>query len=63
MLGTSDTWSMSRLSHRPSEPVYYIEDCRICIPIWLTVNDFQGELGLPFLINRNKVDFQHFGSL
>ena len=63
MLGTSDTWSMSRLSHRPSEPVYYIEDCRIFIPIWLTVNDFQGELGLPFLINRNKVDFQHFGSL
>ena len=29
MLGTSDTWSMSHSSHRPSEPVYYIEDCRI----------------------------------
>ena len=29
MLGTSDAWSMSRLSHRPSKPAYYIEDCRI----------------------------------
>ena len=29
MLGTSDTWLMSRLSHRPSNPAYYIEDCRI----------------------------------
>ena len=29
ILGTSDTWSMSPLSWRPSEPAYYIEDCRI----------------------------------
>ena len=29
MLGTSDTWSLSRLSHRPIDPAYYIEDCRI----------------------------------
>ena len=29
ILGTSDTWSTSRLSHRPSEPAYYIVDCRI----------------------------------
>ena len=29
MLGTSDTWLMSHSSHRPSEPAYYIEDCRI----------------------------------
>ena len=29
MLGTSDTWSMSRSSHRPSNPAYFIEDCRI----------------------------------
>ena len=29
MLGTSDAWSMSRLSHRPSKPAYYIEDCWI----------------------------------
>ena len=28
-LGTSDAWSMSRSSHRPREPAYYIEDCRI----------------------------------
>ena len=27
--GTSDAWSMSRSSHRPSDPGYYIEDCRI----------------------------------
>ena len=26
MLGTSDAWSMSHLSHRPSEPAYYIAD-------------------------------------
>ena len=29
ILGTSDTWSTSRLSHRPSDPAYYIVDCRI----------------------------------
>ena len=29
MLGTSDAWSMSRLSHQPSKPAYYILDCRI----------------------------------
>ena len=29
ILGTSDTWSMSPLSHQPSNPVYYIEGCRI----------------------------------
>ena len=29
MLGTSDAWSMGRLSHRPSEPAYYIVDWRI----------------------------------
>ena len=26
ILGTSDAWSMSHLSQRPSKPVYYIED-------------------------------------
>ena len=26
MLGTSDTWSMSCSSHRPSDPAYYIDD-------------------------------------
>ena len=30
MLGTSDAWSMSCLSHQPIDPAYYIEDCRIC---------------------------------
>ena len=29
ILGTSDTWSTIRLSHRPRKPVYYIVDCRI----------------------------------
>ena len=29
ILGTSDAWMMSRLSQRPSEPAYYIEDWRI----------------------------------
>ena len=29
LLGTSDAWLTSRLSHRPSEPAYYIVDCRI----------------------------------
>ena len=27
----SETWSMSRLSHRPSKPAYYIVNCRISI--------------------------------
>ena len=29
MPGTSDAWLMSRSSHQPSEPAYYIEDSRI----------------------------------
>ena len=29
ILGMSDAWSTIRLSHWPSEPVYYIVDCRI----------------------------------
>ena len=29
LLGTSDTWWMCHLSHRPSEPAYYIEECGI----------------------------------
>ena len=29
ILGTSDTWSMSRLSHRPSEPAFHIGHCRV----------------------------------
>ena len=29
ILGTSDPCSTSHLSHRPSEPGYYIVDCRI----------------------------------
>ena len=29
ILGTSDAWSMSRLSHMPRGPGYYIVDCQI----------------------------------
>ena len=29
ILGTSDTWLTSCLSHRPSKPAYYIVDERI----------------------------------
>ena len=32
MLGKSKSWSMSHLSHRPSEPAYYIKDTRILGP-------------------------------
>ena len=35
ILGTSDPWSMSCLSHCPSKPVYYIVDCRISsVCVW-----------------------------
>ena len=30
----SNAWSMGCLSHRASEPVYYIEDCWISRPVW-----------------------------
>ena len=38
ILGRSDAWSPSRLSHRPSKPAYYIVDCRIFRYdlIWMT---------------------------
>ena len=29
ILGTSDAWSKSHLSQGPSNPAYYIGDCRI----------------------------------
>ena len=29
ILGTSDAWLTSHLSHRPNKPVYHIVDCRI----------------------------------
>ena len=32
ILGMSDAWSTSPLSHRSSEPAYYIVDCRIYGP-------------------------------
>ena len=34
ILGTSDDWSLRRSSHRPINPAYYIEDCRIYKPIY-----------------------------
>ena len=41
VLGTSDAWSMRQSSHRPSDQVYDIEDCRIlgeslaCVNYWV----------------------------
>ena len=35
LLGASDAWSMSHLSQRSSEPVYYIEDFRIFLSVKL----------------------------
>ena len=32
ILGTSDAWSMSHLSHRPSKPLYYVY-CRLVVQI------------------------------
>ena len=32
IFGTSNAWSTSFLSHRPSKPAYYIVDCRIFDP-------------------------------
>ena len=36
MLGTSDAWSTTHMSHRTSEPAYYIVDCQISrLDLWL----------------------------
>ena len=45
ILGTSDGWSMSRLSQQPSNPAYYIEDCLI----------FSGELSRCWQINQGSL--------
>ena len=41
ILGTSDSWSTIRLSHRPSNPAYYIEDCRISNVVTNLLLDFK----------------------
>ena len=42
ILGTSDAWSTIRLSHRPSNPAYYIVNWRIstlaCLFCWFAFN-------------------------
>ena len=48
MLGTSDAWTMSRLSHRPSDPAYYIEDCGIFVYFYMS-SHFQDGVLLPHL--------------
>ena len=56
MLGTLDAWSMSHLSHRPSDPAYYIEDCRIFVFLYKL-------LVLILAIGRNRlfiIDFTLF---
>ena len=47
MLGTSDA-----LSHRPSEPAYYIEDCQICSKSWRVCDQIE-TLGTDMLPNVN----------
>ena len=46
MIGTSDAWSMSRSSHWPSDPAYYIEDCRILTMLRNSQSFFQGNFQL-----------------
>ena len=48
MLGTSDAWSTSHLSQHPSEPVYYIVDCRIFTLILRLIRDIREKLVLSF---------------
>ena len=57
MLGTSDAWSMSHLSHWPSEPAYYIEDCRICSnwSMFLFSQCSYGLLAIPMVSNVHYI--------
>ena len=51
ILGTSDSWSPSRLSHRPSEPAYHIVDCQIS-----KVSHCMGKLGFRWEFYTFKSD-------
>ena len=50
ILGKSDSWSMRRSSNQPSDPVYYVEVCRILIPQIIMANwEFRPYLQRSFL--------------
>ena len=60
MLGTSDAWPMSRLSHRPSKPAYYIEDCRISISnIMYSLFYILGMVSSLVLDNIQRIKYRH----
>ena len=63
ILGTSDAWSAIRLSHRPSDPAYYIVSWRIfsniCSSISLLKIILQ-ELKLTILYTRDHVNSSEF---
>ena len=68
ILGTLDTWSTSHLSHRPSEPAYYIVDCRIstlyfcAIQIKITfISPFKSIFQLNFPLIRKARSTTEFG--
>ena len=50
ILGRSDTWSTSRLSQRPNQPVYYIVDCWILEHL-LCIGERFGSSRLPVFYN------------
>ena len=51
ILGTSDAWLTSHLSHRPSEPAYYIVDCQIfCVKLFQNHAEFSKKLSQDFLL-------------
>jgi len=47
ILGTSDAWSTSCLSHRPSKPVYYIVDCQISRVEWIYAEEKEKQQKIP----------------
>ena len=50
MIGKSDAWSTSRLSQRPSEPVYFIEE------IWISsLKNTQADLTLDQLTHTRNI--------
>ena len=60
IFGASDTWMTSCLSHRPSEPVYQIVDCRILNQNWVcfsSLHEFCSDAKHSFKQNENEVKF------
>ena len=61
MLGTKDAWFMSCLSHRPSEPAYYIEDFRISNQIDL-LHNLSLVFQFTFQIRKTKANLAKFAT-